>query len=79
MTTSTSAKADEGMFSVAGRQIVVVGGTAGIGLAVATHLAKAGARVIITGRRDAAALAGSVGVGYVPMDVADLSSVEQGF
>lgn len=67
------------MFSVAGRQIVVVGGTAGIGLAVATHLAKAGARVIITGRRDAAALAGSVGVGYVPMDVADLSSVEQGF
>ena len=42
-------------FSVAGRQVIIVGGTAGIGRAVAGHLAAAGAHVTITGRRDAGA------------------------
>ena len=66
-------------FSVAGKNIVIVGGTAGIGLAVAAHLATAGASVTITGRRDATALASDIGATFVPMDVADTSSVSAGF
>lgn len=67
-------------FAVAGRQIVIVGGTAGIGLAVAEHLAAAGARVTITGRRESGdAVAGSIGATFVGMDVADGESVAAGF
>lgn len=66
-------------FSVAGRDIVVVGGTAGIGWAVALHLASAGASVIVTGRRDASAQADAAGIGFVPMDVGETASVTAGF
>ena len=58
-------------FAVASRRIVVVGGTAGIGLAVAVHLAGVGADVTITGRRAAADIATAAGVGFVRMDVID--------
>jgi len=65
---------------VDGKQIVVIGGTAGIGLAVAAHLADAGAQVIITGRRaDGADAAAEVGAMFVRMDVADTASVCSGF
>ncbi len=66
-------------FSVEGRSVVIVGGTAGIGLAVAEHLGAAGANVIISGRRDGAALAAGIGAGFVRMDVADAQSVKRGF
>ena len=66
-------------FSVDGHNIVIVGGTAGIGLAVAAHLRGAGAGVIITGRRDADAVAADIGASFVRMDVADSESVKRGF
>lgn len=66
-------------FSVADRQVVIVGGTAGIGLAVGKHLAAVGARVVITGRRDAGAEAAAIGSRFVRMDVADDDSVAAGF
>ena len=66
-------------FSVADRNIVIVGGTAGIGLAVAAHLASAGASVTITGRRDATEAATEIGAAFVAMDVADSASVGAGF
>ena len=69
-----------GVFDVTGRRVVVTGGTAGIGLAVAAHLVEAGAEVIITGRRaDGGAIAADIGAEFVPMDVADAKSVARGF
>jgi 3-oxoacyl-[acyl-carrier protein] reductase len=59
--------------SIAGRGIVVTGGTRGIGKGIAAVFAGAGARVLITGRDEAAAQAavGETGaVGYVLADVA---------
>lgn len=66
-------------FSVAGQNIVVVGGTAGIGQAVAAHLSAVGASVVITGRRDGADIAQEMGALFVTMDVADDASVDAGF
>jgi NAD(P)-dependent dehydrogenase (short-subunit alcohol dehydrogenase family) len=40
------------LFNLTGRVAVVVGGTSGIGRAIATGLAEAGADVVATGRRD---------------------------
>ena len=67
------------VFSVDGQRIVVVGGTAGIGLGVAAHLVDAGATVVITGRRDAADIAAASGASFVRMDVADRESVAAAF
>ena len=68
------------VFSVAGRRVVVTGGTAGIGLAVAAHLVDAGAEVVITGRRDSGgSIAVSIGAAFVAMDVTDSASVAEGF
>lgn len=67
-------------FSVTDQRIVVVGGTAGIGLSAAHHLANAGARVIITGRRqDGTEIAASIGALFVQMDVSQPGSVNDGF
>ena len=67
-------------FSVAGRRAVIVGGTAGIGSAVARHLREAGAEVVITGRRDDGGdVADRIGAVFVRMDVADDASVSAGF
>ena len=67
-------------FSVAGRNIVIVGGTAGIGLAVGAHLVGQGATVMITGRRESGSdVAAGIGASFVAMDVADNASVALGF
>ncbi len=67
-------------FSVQGRRIVIVGGTAGIGLAAAAHLARAGADVVITGRRASGhEIATGAGARFTPMDVASRDSVAAGF
>lgn len=67
-------------FSVDEMNIVVVGGTAGIGLAVAEHLIREGARVVITGRRsEGTERATAIGAQFVQMDVADSASVVDGF
>jgi NAD(P)-dependent dehydrogenase (short-subunit alcohol dehydrogenase family) len=68
-----------GSFSIEGRRTVVTGGTAGIGLAVASHFVEAGAHVVISGRRNTGAeIAQSVGARFIPMDVADTESVTSG-
>lgn len=66
-------------FSVSGHNIVIVGGTAGIGWAVAEHLVDAGAHVVITGRRDISDRAAERGMRSVQMDVADNDSVEAAY
>lgn len=67
-------------FSVDGHDVVIIGGTAGIGLAVAQRMVDSGASVIVTGRRaDGETRAAGVGAGFVTMDVADRGSVAEGF
>jgi NAD(P)-dependent dehydrogenase (short-subunit alcohol dehydrogenase family) len=64
---------------LAGRTVLVTGGTSGIGLATASALAGAGAHVVVAarnvdrGRRAVADLPGAVAV--LPLDLADLDSV----
>ena len=41
-------------FDFAGRRVLVTGGTSGIGFAVATAFADAGAEVLVTGRKASA-------------------------
>lgn len=59
------------MFSVAGKVTVIVGGTSGIGLAVARSFAEQGGRVFITGRREAGEIAASVGAEALQFDATD--------
>ncbi|MBI2311310.1 MAG: SDR family oxidoreductase [Betaproteobacteria bacterium] len=64
-------------FSLKNKNVVITGGTAGIGAAVAAHFSSAGADVVITGRRDSANdVAASIGARAVAMDVSDRLSVE---
>lgn len=72
------------LFDLAGRVAVVVGGTSGIGRTIALGLARAGADVVATGRRQelvesAAADIRSAGRRTLSMvaDVADLASLER--
>jgi len=44
-------------FDISGRTVVVVGGTSGLGRAIALGLADAGANVVATGRRSGSELA----------------------
>jgi NAD(P)-dependent dehydrogenase (short-subunit alcohol dehydrogenase family) len=70
------------LFDLSGRLAVVVGGTSGIGRAIALGLADAGADVVVTGRRDA--LVGEVAAEIeargrrslrIPADVADTAGL----
>jgi 3-oxoacyl-[acyl-carrier protein] reductase len=66
--------------SMAGRAVVVTGGTRGIGKGIAAVFARVGARVLITGRDEAAAkaAAGETGAaGYVLADVARKADCEK--
>jgi 3-oxoacyl-[acyl-carrier protein] reductase len=59
--------------SIAGRAVVVTGGTRGIGKGIAAVFARAGARVLITGRDEQAAIAAvseTGAAGYLLADVA---------
>ena len=78
--TNTGRTATADTFDVSGRRLVVVGGTAGIGLAAAAHLVRCGAEVMIGGRRaEGRDIAEGIGAEFVPMDVADGASVATAF
>ncbi|MFL5864209.1 MAG: SDR family oxidoreductase, partial [Solirubrobacteraceae bacterium] len=66
--------------SLAGRRVLITGGTSGIGLAIAQQLTEAGARVILLARGgagldDAATKLG--GVATVTADVGDAAELER--
>ncbi|HEY3882198.1 MAG TPA: 3-oxoacyl-ACP reductase FabG [Trebonia sp.] len=65
--------------SIAGRAVVVTGGTRGIGKGIAGVFARNGARVLITGRseHDLAATAEELGVSYLTADVASKADCER--
>jgi len=66
-------------FSIADKRTLIIGGTAGIGLAVAQHFLGAGARVVISGRRqETETIAAEIGADFVIMDVRDAESVAAG-
>jgi NAD(P)-dependent dehydrogenase (short-subunit alcohol dehydrogenase family) len=74
----------DGMFSLEGKTAVVVGGTSGIGQALALGLAEAGADVIATSRREEAVEATAKQIEalgrktlHVTSDVAERSSLER--
>ena len=64
--------------SIAGRSVVVTGGTRGIGKGIASVFARSGARVLITGRdaHTATAAADEIGASYLVADVARKADCE---
>lgn len=66
--------------SVTGRTALVTGGGSGLGAAIASHLARAGARVVLAGRRRDALEVTASGIGSAARaevcDVADPASVD---
>src|SRR6187399_1856587 len=64
-----------------GRTALVTGGSTGIGLATARRFAAEGARVYITGRREAELAAAARGTGAIPVvgDVADPADLDRLF
>ena len=65
----------ETLFTVKGRRALVTGGNSGIGQAIATALAEAGAEVTVVGR-DEARLA-ATGFAYVAADLAERSAIDR--
>jgi NAD(P)-dependent dehydrogenase (short-subunit alcohol dehydrogenase family) len=73
-----------GLFDLSGRLAVVVGGTSGIGRAIALGLADAGADVVVTGRREALVAEVATEIERrgrrslrLPADVADTAGLER--
>ncbi|MGX1852475.1 SDR family NAD(P)-dependent oxidoreductase [Streptomyces sp. NPDC055299] len=66
-----------------GKKAVIIGGTSGMGLAIARHVLDAGGSVVVTGRtpsraaESAAALAGSGNVTALAADLTDADAVER--
>lgn len=63
-------------FLLKGKVAVITGGTSGIGLEAAKRFIQAGAKVVISGRKDATALAKEIGATFVQVDVASEESVK---
>jgi len=64
-------------FSVENKRTLVTGGTAGIGFAIAERFARAGAKVVISGRRDeGAAIADAMGAHFIRTDMMVPTEVE---
>ncbi len=63
------------MFSINGKKVLINGGTAGIGLAVATHFVLQGAQVVIVGRRDATDTAAAIGCRSLQADLSQEAAV----
>ena len=65
------------LFSLRGKNIFIIGATAGFGLIVAASFAKSGARVTIAGRRNAQKEADEIDARYVQLDARDPHSYER--
>ncbi len=63
-------------FSLEGQVAVVTGGTSGIGLKTAERFIGAGAKVVISGRKDGTEIADGIGATFVQCDVSDPESVQ---
>lgn len=64
------------MFTLENKSAFITGGTAGIGLACAKRLSKAGAKVAIVGRRDGEAVSKEFGGTFVQADVSDEEQIQ---
>lgn len=64
------------MFTLENKSAFITGGTAGIGLACAKRLSKAGAKVAIVGRRDGEAVSKEFGGAFVQADVSDEEQIK---
>ncbi|KXX71453.1 SDR family NAD(P)-dependent oxidoreductase [Flammeovirga sp. SJP92] len=63
-------------FSLEGQVAIVTGGTSGIGLKTAERFIEAGAKVVISGRKDGTEIAEKIGATFVQCDVSSAESVE---
>ncbi len=65
-----------GFFSLDDQVAVITGGTSGIGLEAAKRFIAAGAKVVISGRKDGTDIAEEIGATFVQCDVGNPESVE---
>ena len=63
-------------FSLDGQVAVITGGTSGIGLEAAKRFLAAGAKVVISGRKDGTSIADEIGAKFVQCDVSKEEAVE---
>ena len=63
-------------FSLENQVAVVTGGTSGIGLKSAERFIAAGAKVVISGRKDGTDIANKIGAKFVTCDVGNAESVK---
>ncbi len=64
-------------FDLSGQVAVITGGTSGIGLKAAERFIAAGAKVVISGRKDGTEIAEKIGATFVQCDVSNEDSVAE--